>query len=50
MCMRVVWLTEDKGRCHKARKEVALDSGVSSLVAVRVEYRFGGRTDMIGCY
>lgn len=36
MCARVVWLTEDK-----ARKEVILNSGVSSLVAVRGEHTFG---------
>lgn len=41
MCVRVVWLTEDKGRSCTARKEVILDSGVSSSVAVRVEHTFG---------
>lgn len=33
-------VTEDKGSCT-VRKEVVLDSGVSSSVAVRVEYTFG---------
>jgi hypothetical protein len=41
MCTGMVWLTEDKGRSHEARKEVALDSGVSFLVAVGVGHTFG---------
>lgn len=41
MCARLVWLTEDKGGGCKARKEVVLDPGVSSLVAVRGEHTFG---------
>lgn len=39
--MGMVWLTKDKRRSHKARKEVVLDSGVSSLVAEGVEHTFG---------
>lgn len=38
ICARLAQLTEDKGGGCKARKEVDLDSGVSSLVAVRVEH------------
>lgn len=41
MGVRVVWLTEDKGRSCTAQKEVVLDSRVSSSVAVRVEHMFG---------
>ena len=41
MCTGMVWLTEDKGRSHEARKKVALDSGVSFLVAVGVGHTFG---------